>query len=35
MINQQVSLVNQVLKNPKCDNAQHVPKNSWASWFWH
>jgi hypothetical protein len=28
MINQQVSLVNQVLKNPKCDNAQHVPKNS-------
>jgi hypothetical protein len=26
MINQQVSLANQVLKNPKSDNAQHVPK---------
>jgi len=26
MINQQVSLANQVLKNPKADNAQHVPK---------
>jgi hypothetical protein len=26
MINQQVSLVSQMLKNPKCDNAQHVPK---------
>jgi flagellar biosynthesis/type III secretory pathway chaperone len=26
MINQQVSLANQVLKNPKVDNAQHVPK---------
>jgi hypothetical protein len=25
MINQQVSLANQVLKNPKSDNAQHVP----------
>jgi hypothetical protein len=26
MINQQVSLASQVLKNPKSDNAQHVPK---------
>jgi hypothetical protein len=26
MINQQVSLTNQVLKNPKADNAQHVPE---------
>jgi len=26
MINQQVSLANQVLKNPKANNAQHVPK---------
>jgi hypothetical protein len=26
MINQQVLLANQVLKNPKVDNAQHVPK---------
>jgi hypothetical protein len=26
MINQQVSLANQVFKNPKVDNAQHVPK---------
>jgi hypothetical protein len=26
MINQQVSLASQVLKNPKVDNAQHVPK---------
>jgi flagellar biosynthesis/type III secretory pathway chaperone len=26
MINQQVSLANQMLKNPKSDNAQHVPK---------
>jgi hypothetical protein len=26
MINQQVSLASQVLKNPKFDNAQHVPK---------
>jgi hypothetical protein len=26
MINQQVSLASQVLKNPKADNAQHVPK---------
>ncbi len=26
MINQQVSLANQVLKNPKADNAQHVPE---------
>jgi len=25
MINQQVSLANQVLKNPKANNAQHVP----------
>jgi len=25
MINQQVSLASQVLKNPKSDNAQHVP----------
>jgi hypothetical protein len=26
MINQQVSLASQVPKNPKADNAQHVPK---------
>ncbi len=26
MINQQVSLASQVLKDPKADNAQHVPK---------
>ncbi len=26
MINQQVSLANQVLKNPKANNAQHVPE---------
>ncbi len=26
MINQQVSLANRVLKNPKVDDAQHVPK---------
>jgi len=26
MINQQVSLAYQVLKNPKADDAQHVPK---------
>jgi len=26
MINQQVSLASQVLKNPKSNNAQHVPK---------
>jgi len=26
MINQQVSLANQMLKNPKVDNAQHVSK---------
>jgi hypothetical protein len=26
MINQQVSLASQVLKNPKADNGQHVPK---------
>jgi hypothetical protein len=26
MINQQVSLVSQVLKNPKSNNAQHVPE---------
>jgi len=26
MITKQVSLANQVLKNPKADNAQHVPK---------
>jgi hypothetical protein len=26
MINQQVSLASQVLKNPKADNAQHVPE---------
>jgi len=26
MINQQVSLASQVLKSPKFDNTQHVPK---------
>jgi hypothetical protein len=26
MINQQVSLASQVFKNPKFDNAQHVPE---------
>jgi hypothetical protein len=26
MINHQISLANQVFKNPKVDNAQHVPK---------
>jgi hypothetical protein len=26
MINQQISLANQVIKNPKCHIAQHVPK---------
>jgi len=26
MINRQISLANQVFKNPKADNAQHVPK---------
>jgi hypothetical protein len=26
MINQQVSLTSQIFKNPKFDNAQHVPK---------
>jgi hypothetical protein len=26
MINRQISLANQVFKNPKADNSQHVPK---------
>jgi len=26
MINQQISLANQVFENPKVDNSQHVPK---------